>query len=127
MTTFEIKARFDVSAEAMFEAWLNSAEHSNMTGGAAVCSARSGDDFSAWDGYISGQNLELAPHSYIKQSWRTTEFQESDEPSILDIRIDMAGEGCEITLIHSNIPAKQPDYQQGWEDHYFSPMMEYFK
>ena len=87
MTTFEIKAQFDVPAERMYHAWLDSEEHANMTGGSAECSTQVGDSFSAWDGYIYGENLETVPNAYIKQSWRTTEFKDGDEASILEVQI----------------------------------------
>ncbi|MFT5405980.1 MAG: activator of HSP90 ATPase [Verrucomicrobiales bacterium] len=126
MTTFEIKARFEVSLERVFNAWLDSDEHSAMTGGAAVCTALSDEEFSAWDGYISGKNLKIVPHTYIKQSWRTTEFDENDASSIVEIRLKKVGAGCEVTLKHKDIPDGQPDYNQGWQDHYLIPMEEYF-
>ena len=50
-----------------------------MTGAAARIAGRVGAAYSAWDGYIAGKTLELAPGKRIVQSWRTTEFA-SDDP-----------------------------------------------
>ncbi len=124
--SFTMKKVFPVTPERLFHAWLDSDEHAAMTGGEATCGQQMGDTFTAWDGYIFGQNLRLEPNEVIVQSWRTLDFREEDPPSRLEIQFNPSGEGCELTLIHSEIPDGQPDYEQGWEDHYFTPMRAYF-
>ena len=84
---FEIKITFPASPKDIYVAWLDSKKHSLMTGGTADVSAEVGVSFTAWDGYIAGQNLDLRPHGRIIQSWRTTDFQEQDEDSKLEIRL----------------------------------------
>ena len=61
----------------IYRAWLDSIAHSEMTGGEAIMSDEVGADVSAWDGYITGRNLELVPGERIVQSWRTAEFDRS--------------------------------------------------
>ncbi len=124
--SFKISQKFPVSPFEVYEAWLNSEKHSSMTGGQAHCSDRIGESFSAWDGYISGRNEFLIENKEIIQSWRTTEFAESDEDSKLVIRLEEIAEGCLLSLEHSNIPDGQPDYELGWINHYFNPMKRYF-
>tara|TARA_B110000046_G_scaffold58485_1_gene65541 strand:+ start:2113 stop:2247 length:135 start_codon:yes stop_codon:yes gene_type:complete len=41
-----------------------------MTGIEATYSDIKGEAFTAWDGYISGVNIELAPYERILQKWR---------------------------------------------------------
>jgi len=125
--SFELKATFPVSQEKLYNAWLHGEEHSNMTGGDATGNAVVGGKFTAWDGYIWGINKKLTPHSEIVQSWRTTEFKETDEDSLLTLHFKEGPGGCELTLHHNNIPEGQPNYEQGWQEHYFTPMQEYFK
>lgn len=99
-----------------------------MTGASATGAAEVGAKFSAWDGYIYGKNINLVPNRKIVQLWRTTEFKETDEDSILETELKVSsGDSCDLTLKHSNIPGNQPDYKQGWIDYYFKPMQEYFK
>jgi len=126
MISFEIKETFLVTPAVLYKAWLNSTEHTNMTGGEAQCSKEVGDEFSAWDGYISGKNLSLKTNIEIVQAWRTTEFGEEDKDSILTLTFEEVEQGCLLTLFHEEIPDGQPDYQQGWIDHYFEPMKDYF-
>lgn len=121
-----LRAIFNSSPSAIYEAWLDSEGHSNMIDGDAICSNEEGGKFSAWDGYIVGRNLSLKPNEEIVQSWRTLEFDESDEDSHLIIRLAAVGEGTELTLIHTNIPEGQTQYLQGWKDNYFEPMSDYF-
>ena len=123
---FEMKVKFPVKASMIYNAWLDSKTHSEMTGGEASCSNLEGEEFSAWDGYIAGKNIQLNPYEKIIQSWRTSDFKNNDEDSELTIEIHETEEGCELLLIHKNIPEGQPDYKQGWIDHYFNPMRIYF-
>ena len=124
--SFELKTIFSVQASVIYDAWLNSEQHSSMTGGEAHCSDQGGGEFSAWDGYISGRNNSLKPNEEIIQEWRTTEFAANDEDSLVKITLKEIEGGCELTLNHSNIPVGEADYEQGWKDHYFAPMKEYF-
>ena len=126
-TNFEVECQFPVSSKIIYDAWLSSQEHEKMTGGGAECSDSVGGSFSAWDGYISGQNLSLEPGKKIVQTWRTTEFSQEDEDSTITIELIDSDSGCMLKLIHENIPEGQPDYKQGWVDHYFNPMKEYFQ
>ncbi len=124
---FELREIFKVEPSVIYKAWLNSEIHSNMTGGEAHCSDNVGDSFTAWDGYISGKNLELFENQKIVQSWRTTEFSENDEDSILTISLKKLAKGTQLILEHTNIPEGQTQYKQGWVDHYISPMNDFFE
>jgi len=123
---FELIENFNVSPEIIYKAWLNSAQHTSMTGGEAECSDAEGGVFSAWDGYIEGKNELLVPNQKIKQTWRTSEFAASDPDSILVIELKAIVNGTELTLRHSNIPQGQTGYKKGWVEHYFNPMKSYF-
>ena len=125
--SFEIKQRFQVKPAIIYKAWLDSETHTNMTGGEANCSNQVGSKFTAWDGYISGTNVELIPNMGIKQTWRTTEFDENDADSLLTITLNDTNEGCELYLVHTNIPEGEANYEKGWQEHYFAPMKKYFK
>ena len=124
--SFSLKATFPVSPSTLYYAWLDSETHSQMTGGEASCSDQPGAEFTAWDGYIWGKNIALKPNEEIIQSWRTTEFDETDEDAELIIRFQEVENGTELMLIHTNIPEGQTQYEQGWVNHYFTPMKAYF-
>ena len=125
--SFEVSESFPASPEEIYAAWLDSDGHSAMTGGLARASAEVGAEFEAWDGYIRGRTLELELGKRILQSWRTSEFEDSDPDSEIEVIFTPIEGGTKVTLRHSNLPPHGMQYQQGWMDHYFSPMKEYFK
>jgi activator of HSP90 ATPase len=125
---FELTATFPVPAEEIFEAWLSSEGHSQMTGSAANVEGRIDGVFHAWDGYIWGVTREMERPRRIVQAWRTSEFPEESPDSQVEILLEKIKGGTKLTLRHSNIPEGQAEsYKQGWEDFYFKPMKEYFK
>jgi uncharacterized protein YndB with AHSA1/START domain len=128
LDTIRISTVLPASAARVYAAWLDANEHSRMTGGKATVDPVVGGLHSAWDGYIGGKTLELEPDARIVQSWRTSQFPASHPHSRLEVRLrDVAG-GCEITLVHSEIPEGQGErYESGWQGHYFNPMTEYFR
>lgn len=126
--SFEVSAFFpSQTPEQIYTAWLDSQAHSAMTGSPAQIDSAVGGKFSAWDGYIQGQTLELEPTRRILQAWRTTEFPEDSPDSRLEILIESVDGGAQITLLHSEIPdGQRENYRQGWADFYFEPMGRYF-
>lgn len=124
--SFQLKEKFPVKPEVIYKAWLDSKEHADMTGGEATCSKETGGKFTAWDGYITGENVELIANKKIIQKWRTTEFDVEDEDSEITIELNEIEVGCEFILTHTAIPAGQPDYKAGWIENYITPMKDYF-
>ncbi len=47
---FEVTEEIGASPQQVYGAWLNSDQHSAMTGGEAIISDLVGDSFTAWDG-----------------------------------------------------------------------------
>ena len=123
---FEVSDVIPAAPEDIFQAWLDSEEHSRMTGGQSKVSPNVGDFFEAWDAYIQGKNLELEYPSRILQEWRTTEFDETEKDSRLEIFFDPTDGGTRVTIRHSNLPEHGMQYQQGWIDAYLIPMKSYF-
>lgn len=126
--SFVVSTILPVNKEQLFNAWLDSAEHSLFTGGKAKINSKIGGEFFKWDNYIIGTTIVIEPYYKIVQKWRTTEFNDIDENSILEILFDEVPGGTKLSLKHSNIPKGQGDsYKQGWVEHYFEPMKSYFK
>jgi activator of HSP90 ATPase len=127
--TYDFKLTCDLPAspEAIYEAWLDSAAHSAMTGGGADIDKRVGGAYTAWDGYITGKTLELIPGRRIVQSWRTSEFAAGDPDSTITVELAPTKTGARLTLIHAGVPDGQTSYENGgWQDNYFAPMRAYF-
>jgi activator of HSP90 ATPase len=127
MESFTLTIILPASPKEIYNAWLSSEGHSQMTGSQAEVQGRSGGTFKAWDGYIWGVTLELEANRRIVQAWRTSEFPEGSPDSRVEILLEEDPNGTKITLTHTDIPEGQGDgYKQGWEDFYFTPMRAYF-
>ncbi len=128
MEKLKLVTEWTVSPRSLYEAWLDSEEHSAFTGSSASVEGQVGGEMTAWDGYISGVIQDLEPYGRIMQSWRTTEFPEGSEDSRLEILMDAVEGGTRLTFLHSDIPDGQAEmYAEGWEDYYFRPMRAYFE
>jgi uncharacterized protein YndB with AHSA1/START domain len=124
---FKLSCTLPASPEAVYDAWLDSAAHSAMTGATAKVEKRVGGAHTAWDGYIAGKTLELVPAKRIIQSWRTTQFTGADPDSTITVELAPTRTGTRLTLTHSGVPDGQTSYEDGgWQDNYFSPMKAYF-
>ena len=113
--------------ERVYAAWIDGPEHSEFTGGEAIIDARAGGRHSAWSGYIEGTFVELDEGKRIVMTWRTTEFDQSDPDSRLEVRFHADGGGTRLELVHTDLPAGGAHkYETGWREFYFVPMRKYF-
>jgi uncharacterized protein YndB with AHSA1/START domain len=126
--TIKQKVIIDATPEEVYDAYMDSRIHSKFTGSKAVIVPKVGGRITAWDGYITGKNIELARGKRIVQSWSTTEWPEGYPPSILTITLKKVGDKTELAMVHSKVPKSQmKDYADGWRDYYWNLLQEYFK
>jgi uncharacterized protein YndB with AHSA1/START domain len=130
LDSIRLTAIIPATPDVVYAAWIDGKGHSNFTGDTATSEPRVGGKHSAWSGYISGKYLELVPAKKVVQSWRTSEFPSDAKDSRLEVLFEEAGAGkheTKLTLIHTEIPSGQgAQYKDGWGEHYFEPMREYF-
>ncbi len=125
--TIQVSGVIHASPERIYQAWLDSEEHTRFTGGKASVESGIGGRFTAWDGYIEGTTIELEPGRRIVQAWRTTEFPSESPDSRVEIHLEPVDDGTRIFLLHSEIPTGQgSQYEQGWKEHYLEPLARYF-
>jgi uncharacterized protein YndB with AHSA1/START domain len=125
----ELTTEIPASPVMVYQHWLSTEGHTLMTGGMAQIGPQENTEFMAWDGYISGEILELEPNRRIYQSWRTSDFAPTDKSSKLEIILAPTEDkkGTILTLKHWDLPEGEGDkYAKGWEENYFKPMKEYF-
>jgi uncharacterized protein YndB with AHSA1/START domain len=127
MNRFTVSTELAAPPRAVYDAWLDSGQHSEMTQSPATASTEVAGIFTAHDGYINGINLELVDGQRILQTWRTSQFERTDPDSSIEMTFEATPAGTRLTLKHWNIPDGQAEgYESGWQDFYFSPMQEYF-
>ncbi len=112
----------------VYDALLSARKHSEFTGSPATTNARVGSTFKAWDGYISGKNLELVKGKKIVQEWTTTEWPKDYPSSRLEFTLTAKKGATQVKMVHSKVPAEQTDdYSKDWYDSYWNPLKEYFR
>jgi len=122
-TTVKQKIMLQALPDEVYDALLDSRIHSEFTGSKATGEAKVGAEFTAWDGYISGKNLELERGKRIVQEWVTTEW-----PSRLEFTLMKVDGKTELKMVHSDIPTDQEEgLKQGWTDYYWEPLKRYFE
>ena len=127
MDTLEVSILIPVSCNLLYDAFLNSQVHSAFTNSPAVINNRPGGSYSAYNGYISGVILSLDPGRRIIETWRTTDFHDDDEDTILQIDFIPEQELTRVVLTQTNLPEGTADgYKQGWIEYYLVPLKDYF-
>ena len=117
----------NATPEQVYKAYLSSKLHHEFTGSPANISARKGAKFTTWDGYITGRNVALVKGKEIEQEWRTSEFPEDAQNSILKIKLKKKGKGTMLWMAQTRIPLEQvKQYEEGWYSSYWEPLKEYF-
>ena len=113
-------------AEALFEMYLDAAEHEAITGAPVTIARSLGAPFSAFDGVLTGTMLAAVSPALIVQSWRSTQFETSDADSTLILSFSPSGDSGKIDLVHLDVP--DHDFEgvsEGWEKFYWAPWREY--
>ena len=126
--TIRQKAKVPAEPTEVYEAFVDAKKHSAFTGSKATGDGRVGSKFTAWDGYISGKNIELEPGKRIVQEWVTSEWPEDFPPSRLELTFKKVKGGTEISMVHSDVPVEQAgELKEGWTEFYWKPLKDYFK
>ena len=113
---------------AVYEALLDSREHSAFTGAAAKISRRVGGTFSVFDGWAHGKIVSLEKDARIVETWRTEDFANDAPDSTVSFTIRPHRGGSRLTFVHSGVPdGEYTDLKQGWIDYYWKPLQKYFQ
>ena len=156
MKTIKQEVHFDVGPQEVYEAYVDAKKHAEFTGSKVVFEtplrpaergfegftqkvhpegqAKVGGKFSAWDGELSGENLELIDGKKIVQKWRADDWPEGHY-STLTIKLftekstkNANKSGTKLVLTQTDVPDdKYEDINSGWHEYYWEPMREYFK
>jgi len=122
MATIKQTVIFKASPAQLYEAILDPAIHSKFTGAKATGSAKVGGKFTAYDGYISGVNLELVKDSKIVQEWTSTDFPEGHKTQVTFEFLPVKT-GTKLKFTQTNVPGENyADIAKGWEDFYWIPL-----
>lgn len=112
----------NVTADALYDLYMNARKHTMATGARAKITAKEGSRFSAHENYITGKNLQLIKNRLIVQSWRATDWEKEDADSTFIIYLEPKGKNTVLHATHANIPVKHVDgINKGWHQYYWEP------
>lgn len=95
------------------------------SGEEAIMSTELGSEFSLWEGSITGKNLAFEEGRKIVQQWY---FGESQDKSIVTLKLHEHKKGTSVELHHSNIPDEAyDDITEGWDQVYFDALQEFYR
>jgi uncharacterized protein YndB with AHSA1/START domain len=117
-----------VAPTTLYFAWIDSAHHAAMTGGAAAkIDPNVGAKFTALNGYVTGKLVILDLGRRIVMSWRTNDFPRDATDSRVEVHLEALGASTRVLVLHTDIPEGQSEtYKSLWNDKYFGPMRSYF-
>jgi activator of HSP90 ATPase len=117
---------FTVSPHEIYEALMDSKKHAEFTGSAAGISRKINGKYSAYDGYITGRNLELIPDKKIVQEWHAVDW-EPGQTSQVTFELTPIPTGTRLDFTHTGLPeGTEAEFTQGWIDNYWQPMQKMF-
>ena len=122
----DYKKYFIVPAEPgiVYAALTNPLTIELWTGAPAQMSTEVDAEFSIMDDSIVGKNIEFVEGKKIVQQWY---FEDDATPSIVTIILHEHKYGTSAELRHTNIPdSEYDDIVEGWNDVYFSGLIEFY-
>lgn len=113
---------FKASPHDVYEALMDSKKHAKFTGAQAQISREVKGKFTAYDGWIEGENVQLVQDKKIVQKWRGKDWPEGHF-STATFELKQVSGGTELTFTQTNIPENQYDMvSEGWVEHYWTRM-----
>ncbi|TFH46681.1 MAG: ATPase [Bacteroidia bacterium] len=120
------KKTFHINAEPsdIYAALTNPYTIELWSGYPAQMIAEPGEEFSMWEGDITGKIIQLVPDKKVVQEWY---FGETSEESIVTINISPMGGASVVVVEHINIP--DDDFEnivEGWVEYYMGAIRRFY-
>ena len=116
------------TANELYDMYMDSRVHGEITGAPAKISEEAGSPFEAFGGLLTGKTIQVVKHRLIVQAWRSVNFKKADPDSTLIISFTPEDDDGRIDLVHLHVPAS--DFQGisgGWDSRYFAPWLTYLR
>ena len=124
MKTFKKIFRVNAEPSDVYSALTNPVTIEIWSGYPALMSDKPGDEFSLWEGDITGKILEAVENKKIVQEWY---FGEQVEKSIVTISITPERGDSVVTVEHTNIPDEDfENIAEGWREFYVGAIIDFF-
>jgi activator of HSP90 ATPase len=124
MTRIHQQVSLPGSPQHVYDALLQSAHFTKMTGAPAEIEAREGGRFSCFGGMIVGRNVELVPAQRVVQAWRVANWAPGLY-SIVRFELRPDGAGTRVEFEHAGFPESDAAHlEAGWETNYWKPLRD---
>ena len=97
---------FKSTPDEIYEYLMDSEKHTKITGGKASISREVGGKISAYDGYVSGEIVELVQDRKIVQKWRGSDWPEGHY-SIATFELEEKDGGTKLTFNQTGVPEQE--------------------
>lgn len=127
MPSIHQEVTFAAPPAKVYEALMNSAEHSRFTGAPAQISTEVGGAFSCYGGKVHGRNVDLVPNTRIVQAWRPADWPEGVYTLA---RFELRDEGGKTRLVFEQDAVPQDAMEHldgGWKRMYWEPLRKYLE
>ncbi len=127
--TINQTATFAASPEKVYNLIMDEKLHAAFTGSAASISTEINGEFSVYDGYCTGHNIELIKGKKIVQAWH---FEEDGWPedhfSICTFLFEPQGNQTKLIFTQTDIPEHKVEaLETGWKEYYWDLMEAYLE
>ncbi len=125
--TIKQTVEFDASPEEVYDLLMDSKKHSEFTDSECMIQNNVGGSFKIYDGYIKGSNILLEKNKKIVQNWHCTDLP-SRHKTTVTFELEEKNGKTILHFTHENVPVSNyEDLEEGWKEHYWDRMKEYFK
>ena len=131
MKTKSIKqsVTFNSTPGIVYPLLMDQKKHAAFTSSAVIMSRKVNGQFSIFDGYCHGYNIELIEDKKIVQAWHFAEDGWPDDHfSTCTFLFESIGNKTKLTFLQTGVPAHKVEaLKGGWKQFYWKPMKAYLK
>ena len=127
MKTIEQVVAFNATPAQVFEALMDSGQHSAFTGEPATIDQKVGGAVSCYGGKVTGINLDVVKDQRIVQAWRPGNFPEGVF-TLVTYALAAEGSGTKLTFTQQAVPETAYEHlNKGWEERYWTPLRAFLQ
>ncbi len=106
---------------------LADAERLSALSGKTGSAARTeGEEFAAFDGYVTGRQIELVPDTRVVQTWRFPRWEPGQHSLVTFTLTKVDGGTCLAIDQHGEPDGWHEHIASNWPTFYFTPLTEHF-
>jgi activator of HSP90 ATPase len=110
----------------VYEVLADAQALSALSGKSGAAARSAGEEFTAFDGYVTGRQIELVPGERIVQAWRFPVWTPGTH-SIVRFTLTPEGGQTRLAIDQDGEPADWHDHiQANWSTFYLDPLISHF-